>query len=101
MVVVGASSHTVNGNTNQGTAYVFSGSGSSWSQVGELVAGNGALDYNFGNSVSISGNTVVVGALFATVNGNAAQGAAYIFTGSGSTWTQAAELVRVRCRGER
>ncbi len=46
----------------------------------------------FGASVAISGDLMVVGAPYATVGGNLAQGAAYVFTETGSTWTQTAEL---------
>ena len=50
---------------------------------------------SFGVSVSISGNTVVVGAPSATVGSNSDQGAAYVFTEPGSGWanmTQTAKL---------
>ena len=51
-------------------------------------------DY-FGFSVAISGNTVVVGAPYTTVNGNQKQGSAYVFVKPSSGWanmTQTAEL---------
>ena len=56
-------------------------------QEAKLTASDGAVDDNFGGSVAISGNTVVVGAPDATVGGNSGQGAAYVFTESGSGWT--------------
>ena len=49
-------------------------------QTAKLTAADGAAYDEFGNSVSISGNTVVVGAVRATVNGNRLEGAAYVFT---------------------
>jgi len=97
-VVVGDYLATVNGNVHQGAAYVFTEPGSGWAnmtQTAEFTTSGGAADSYFGNSVSISGNTVVVGDYFATVNGNAAQGAAYVFTEPGSGWanmTQTAEF---------
>jgi hypothetical protein len=72
----------------KGAAYVFVSSGSGWAnmtQTAKLTASDGAADDSFGSSVSVSGNTVVVGAPGAS-NG---QGAAYVFSGSGATWTQA------------
>ena len=41
---------------------------------------------NFGDSVAISGNTVVVGAPDATVNGNQSEGEAYVFVEQGGNW---------------
>ena len=78
--------------------YVFTKPGSGWGRMNEtakLTASDGAAYDYFGNSVSISGNTVVVGAIYATVGDNSGQGAAYVFTKPGSVWasmTQTAKL---------
>ena len=77
---------------NQGAAYVFTESGSAWTQTTKLTASDGAANDNFGKSVSISGNTVVVGSPEAAISGKNYQGAVYAFTGSGSAWVQAAKL---------
>ncbi|MDX6580960.1 MAG: hypothetical protein QOI10_144 [Solirubrobacterales bacterium] len=94
---------TSNGATDSGAAYVFARNGSTWTQQAYLKASNtGASDF-FGISVGLSGDTLVIGALgedsSATgVNGNQADnsasnaGAAYVFTRSGSAWTQQAYL---------
>jgi hypothetical protein len=63
-----------------------------WIQQGELTASDGAAQDQFGNSVAISGNTVVVGSPDHTVGSNYGQGAAYVFVESGGTWSQQAEL---------
>ena len=94
-VVVGAPGATVDANSGQGAAYVFTDSGSGWTQTAKLTTSDGAPDDYFGCSVSISGNTVVVGASQATVGANSGQGAAYVFTEPGSGWanmTQTAKL---------
>ncbi len=97
-VVVGAPDANVGSNNNQGAAYVFTESGSGWTnmtQTAKLTASDGAAGDYFGHSVSISGNTVVVGALDATVGSHSQQGAAYVFTEPGSGWanmTQTAKL---------
>ena len=60
-----------------GAAYIFTRSGSTWSQQAKLLASDKASGDQFGISVSISsdGNTAIVGAY-----GKASQtGAAYIF----------------------
>ena len=70
-----------------GAAYIFTRSGTTWTQQAKLVASDAqATDY-FGYSVAISGNTAVVGA-YAEDTGGSAAGSAYIFTRSGTTWTQ-------------
>ncbi|MCF7675508.1 MAG: choice-of-anchor D domain-containing protein, partial [Akkermansiaceae bacterium] len=86
-----------------GAAYVFARSGSSWSQQAYLKASNaGVADY-FGRSVSVSGDTVVVGAYgedSATTgidgdqsdNSASSSGAAYVFSRGGGLWTQQAYL---------
>ena len=74
---------TVGRNDGQGAAYVFTEPGSGWAsmtETAELTASDGAEDDNFGTSVSISGNTLVVGAYDATVDNNSGQGAAYVFS---------------------
>ena len=47
---------------NQGSAYVFARSGVIWIQEAKLVASDAAAGDQFGTSVAISGETVVVGA---------------------------------------
>ncbi len=90
--LVGAPMHQVSGVDYQGAAYLFTRSGSSWSQQAELTADDGASGDRFGYSVSLSGQSALVGALYHQVGDNDAQGAAYVFSGSGSSWSQQAEL---------
>ena len=72
-----------------GAAYVFTRSGTTWSQQAKIVSSD-LQDYDsFGADVDISDNgaTVIVGA-DAEDSGGSAAGAAYIFTRSGTTWSQ-------------
>ena len=92
IAVVGAPGHIVNGNSSEGAAYVFSYSGGSWPQAAELDASDGAVNDNFGRSVSNDGATVLVGAPYHAVNGASQQGAAYLFAYSGGFWTQSTEI---------
>ena len=89
--------------TNSGAAYVFVRSGSVWSQQAYLKASNTGTADSFGNSVAVSGDTVVVGAPVEAsnatgVNGDQADnsafrsGAAYVFVRSGGVWSQQAYL---------
>lgn len=93
--LVGAIKAEVNGIYNWGAAYVFTRSGSSWSQQARLTSSDGAQDDQFGISVSLnsSGTAALVGADCAVVGGNEHQGAAYVFTLSGNTWSQQAKLI--------
>ena len=105
-VVVGADREAGNGSdpTNNsmidsGAAYVFTRSGSAWTQSAYLKASNAGAGDHFGISVAISGNTLVVGAIGEASNSSGPannslvfSGAAYVFTRSGSTWTQSAYL---------
>lgn len=91
-IVVGSASADGEATVDQGAAYVFTRTGSTWSQQAKLSAADGsALDY-FGDSVAISGDTVVVGATEDGTGANIQQGSAYVFTRSGTTWTQQAKL---------
>jgi hypothetical protein len=90
-IAIGAPDHQVLGNLDQGVAYVFIKSGSSYVQRAELIASDGASDDHFGCSVAISASTVVVGA-FGHVASNGSGGSAYVFAKSGSSWPETAEL---------
>src|SRR5258708_9040798 len=91
-LLVGAFTATVGGVASQGAAYVFTQSNGTWSESQKLTASDGGLFDNFGASVALDGSTLVVGANGATVGGNAAQGALYVFTESNGTWTQTQKL---------
>ncbi|HEY2515978.1 MAG TPA: FG-GAP repeat protein, partial [Polyangiaceae bacterium] len=93
LALVGAVQHNASSSvTSSGAAYVFSQSGTTWSQQQELTASDAAASDLFGYSVGINAGTAIVGAYQHTVGSNAAQGAAYTFTQSGTTWTQQQEL---------
>lgn len=87
-----------------GAAYVFvRDAQGAWQQQAMLKASNTGKGDQFGNAVAISGDTIVVGALFeqsnATgVNGDQSNnsiyqgGAAYVFTRTAGNWSQQAYL---------
>jgi hypothetical protein len=96
-VVVGAPFADVGGNSDQGAAYVFVKPGGGWAngtQTARLTASDGAGFDQFGNSVAVSGDTVVAGAPFADP-GVSNKGAAYVFVKPVAGWasgTQTAKL---------
>jgi len=69
------------------SAYVFIYSGTTWTQQAKLIASDGTAGDNFGLSISFDGNTALIGAY-----GDDDKGSAYVFTCSGATWTQQAKL---------
>ncbi len=71
---------------------MFVRSGSSWTQQQELTASDGAANDEVGYFVAVNGDAVVVGAPNKTVGANAAQGAAYVFVGNGTSWSQQQRL---------
>ncbi|MFZ5820640.1 MAG: S-layer homology domain-containing protein, partial [Chloroflexota bacterium] len=92
-----------NGYPDSGAAYVFVRNGETWSQQAYVKASNTDIWDYFGNSVSISGDTLVVGANGEDSNSTGVNGfqgnntatdagAAYVFTRSGETWSQQAYL---------
>jgi len=82
-VVVGAPFDDIRANRGQGSAYVFVKPGGGWAgaltESAKLIASDGAAGDNFGFSVAISGDTVVVGASGDTIGANTDQGSAYVF----------------------
>jgi len=98
-MVVGAEYATVGSNAQQGSAFVFVRSGTTWSQQAVLTASDGAATDLFGSSIAISGDTVVVGAIHHSSTGFIQDGAAYVFIRSGTTWTQQTKLVATNATG--
>jgi hypothetical protein len=90
--VATAFSATVNGVVAQGSAYVFTNDGGTWSESQKLLASDGGLFDNFGASVALSGQLLVIGANGATVGDNAAQGAAYVFLKVNGLWVEMQKL---------
>jgi hypothetical protein len=71
-----------------GRAYVFGDSGGLWRQTAELKGSDTASSDDFGYTVGVSGTAAIAGA-----PGDAKDaGRAYVFTGTGAHWSQAAEL---------
>ena len=95
-VVIGAPEDDDNG-LNSGSAYVFERPGGGWSNMTEtakLTSSDGSGSDLFGYSVSISDNTLVIGAhLNDQVSGDA--GAAYIFEMPGGGWSNANENAKL------
>ncbi len=88
--LVGAYQDDHAGGSNAGSAYVFVRSSGLWPEQAKLTASDPTEE--FGNSVSISGGTAVVGAHKNSHSGWSVTGAGYVFTRSSALWTQEAKL---------
>ncbi len=73
-LVVGAPSRAGLEPSGRGAAYVFRREASTWVEQGKLTAGDPQAGALFGSSVSISGDVVVVGAMWAEEPGTSSQG---------------------------
>jgi len=104
-IVVGAygEDDDVNGNNNlskAGSAYIFKNNAGIWAQTQKIIANDRASNDEFGWSVAINGNTLVVGAHLEDEDENGLNtiyhaGSAYIFelnTGTG-VWSQSQKIV--------
>ena len=93
-LVVGMPFDDVSGVTDAGSVRVFTRSGSSWTQSASLSASDRAASDNFGFSVSVSGDVLVVGAPAVNSGSIADVGAAYVYRRSGSAWIFETRLLR-------
>ena len=85
--IIGAYRDNDNG-FNSGSAYIFTRSGTTWTQQAKLLASDGAAFDEFGCSVSIDGDYAIIGAYW-----DDDRGAAYIFKRTGTSWAEEDKLV--------
>ncbi len=90
-LVVGAYGDDETAGTNFGSVYAFRFDGTQWVFQQKLHAPDGASGDNFGESVSVSGSTLVIGASRNDQVGSNA-GAAYVFGLNGTQWNFASKL---------
>ena len=81
-IVVGTPGHL----KDAGRAYVFTKTSTGWKQAAELRGSDTVADDFFGESVAISGASVVVG------SSHSSTGAAYVFTKTAAGWKEVAEM---------
>lgn len=78
---------------NSGSVYIFEESGGTWTQVDKLIASDGQADDQFGFSVALDGNRLLVGAN-GDVNNGLVTGSAYLFTfTSTNSWQETGKLL--------
>lgn len=90
-IIVGAL-NDVNGGVPTGAAYIFVRSGGVWTQQAKLLASDGAANDMFGWSVSIEGDTAVVGAWGDDHSGASNKGSVYVYNRTDTSWVETAKV---------
>ncbi len=92
-VIVGADGEGYDGNGSlTGAIYTFTRSGSTWTEEAKIKANDYYPQDGFGTSVAIDGDTILASAPYDDDNGSDS-GSAYIFTRSGTNWTQLSKFL--------
>jgi hypothetical protein len=86
VLMVGAATETFDGIDGAGAVHVFGDDGGDWVEQQLLTAPDSSGVFHFGQSLAISGDTAVVGAYSASVDG-VKGGAAYVFERSNGSWS--------------
>lgn len=92
IVIVGAYLDDCADGSDCGSAYVFRFNGTSWFQEQKLIAADAAAADAFGWSVSIDGDTAIVGAPGHSCAAGPYCGSAYVFTFNGTSWVEKQKL---------
>ncbi|WPU63800.1 fibronectin type III domain-containing protein [Peredibacter starrii] len=106
VITNGSSASMDDSGFNVGAVYVFRKVSNEWAQEAYIKAGNSQNNDNFGHSVALDGNTLIVGAdqedsdqvtitngpTATTDNSMEDSGAVYVFYRSGSNWEQEAYI---------
>ena len=91
--LIGAYSDDHPGGSGAGSAYVFVDDGSAWSEEQRLSASDADDSDWFGYAVTVSGDTALVGTFQDSTTGSNLSGSAYVFSRSGTSWSEQAKLV--------
>ncbi|MEN8162870.1 MAG: hypothetical protein ABFS37_01970 [Acidobacteriota bacterium] len=91
--VIGAPDREVILSTDAGHAYIFTRSGTSWTQAADLTASDAGHGDHFGKSVSFRSPFALVGAPDDNHASGVDAGSAYAFTETGGVWSQQQKLV--------
>jgi uncharacterized repeat protein (TIGR01451 family) len=89
--IIGAPKDDVAQQVDSGSAYIFAKKGKTWDQETKLTASDATSEDEFGFSVSISGNMVVIGTWLSNDAGSNS-GSAYVFEKKGANWNEEGKL---------
>ena len=79
-----------NSTSSAGAVYVFTRSGTNWTQQDYLKASNAGAIHEFGTAVDLELGTLVIGA--SNEDSGTGKGAVYVFSESAGNWTQQAHI---------
>ncbi len=86
-LAVGVPGEDIGANDDQGSVYVFTRNGATWTQSPKLIHTYGEAGDYFGSAVALDGDALAVGAFRDNVGENENQGAVYVFSRSGGIWS--------------
>ncbi|MCP4700287.1 MAG: hypothetical protein GY862_26060 [Gammaproteobacteria bacterium] len=78
------------GDIGSGIVYVYVRNGITWTQQQKLTVDDATAGSKFGHSISVSGETLLIGSPYNDSGGG--PGSAYVFARSGNIWTQMQKL---------
>jgi hypothetical protein len=90
--IIGAHQDDHDGVYSAGSAYVFVRSGEAWTEQAKLTAWDAEPSDYFGWSVTLDGDTAVIGADHDDYDGMNDAGSAYVFVRTGEVWSEQAKL---------
>ena len=91
-LLVGAPDVTIGDDRQAGAVYVYTRSGSTWTQRDKLTCADVSTDAAFGRSVALQGSTAVIAAPRMDWGGHNCGGEVLVFTGGGASWRQRAAI---------
>ena len=94
-VIVGAPEYEFTNGNSGGAAYIFRFTGTAWIEEQRLTASDAAPDDQFGISVSVNGDTALVGAPGDECAFGESCGAAYVFRFDGNVWVEEQKLTEI------
>ena len=77
---------------NSGAVYIYVNDSGSWTLEQKLLAKDGALNDNFGFSLALEGNRLIIGSRRGGGSGAPQSGAVYVYERSGKVWTRTKKL---------
>ncbi|MBD3166535.1 T9SS type A sorting domain-containing protein [bacterium] len=91
--LVGAHNYDLSGFQNAGAVFVYHYDGSAWVEQQILTADDPQLNAQFGKTLAIDGDYLVIGDPAHNMGDADYCGAAYVFHNDGGTWSQDAQLI--------
>jgi len=91
-LLVACGGEDVAGEVDAGAFYVFTRSGTSWTEEARITAVEPEAGARFGGGVSLHGDEALIAASLEDVGDVADAGAVYVFEGNGSAWTRQARI---------